>query len=85
MDDGIGQWWVLFVAGDGAEDVCQVERFVAYYLSWDFVAWLSIPRRPGFVRRSAFLQRFARCVVEACLVDLVVFVARRVYDRGDET
>ena len=36
--------------------------------SWPTIrpAWLSIPRLPSFVRRMAFLQRFARCVVEAC-------------------
>lgn len=56
----------LFVAGHVHEEVCQGERLVAYYPPWDSVAWLSIPRLHGLARRRAFLQRSARCVVEAC-------------------
>jgi hypothetical protein len=37
------------------------------------------------VRRRAFLQRFARCVIEACLVDMVVFEVGRVDSSCDET
>jgi hypothetical protein len=76
---------VLLFEGHVRGDVCQGERCVAYYPSVDFVAWLSIPRRPGFVRRRAFLQRLARRVVEACFDDMIVFVARRVPNCGDET